>query len=83
MQYNPLLGKSYGEIAGESRSQHKSQGFGASAQRGESYEYFSLTAGEPIKDNLFDGVDYYMATSKRQLINIEQQIDKIINDYQV
>ena len=27
-EYNPLLGKSYSEIAGESRSQHKSQGFG-------------------------------------------------------
>ena len=26
--YNPLLGKSYNEIAAESRSQHKSQGFG-------------------------------------------------------
>lgn len=26
--YSPLLGKSYGEISAESRSQHKSQGFG-------------------------------------------------------
>ncbi|HJU45669.1 MAG TPA: PIG-L family deacetylase, partial [Chitinophagaceae bacterium] len=34
--YNPLLGKSYGEIAAESRSQHKSQGFGVAAQRGAS-----------------------------------------------
>jgi hypothetical protein len=33
--YNPLLGKSYGEIAAESRSQHKSQGFGVPAGRGE------------------------------------------------
>src|SRR5678809_328222 len=32
--YNPLLGKSYGEIAAESRSQHKSQGFGVQAGSG-------------------------------------------------
>ena len=35
--YNPLLGKSYGEIAAESRSQHKSQGFGVPASRGEAW----------------------------------------------
>ncbi|HEX4875921.1 MAG TPA: PIG-L family deacetylase, partial [Chitinophagaceae bacterium] len=49
--YNPLLGKSYGEIAAESRSQHKSQGFGVPASRGESFEYFKATKGDqPVKD---------------------------------
>ena len=38
--YNPILGKSYGEIAATSRSQHKSQGFGVPAQRGSIIEYF-------------------------------------------
>ncbi|MEO8794688.1 MAG: PIG-L family deacetylase [Daejeonella sp.] len=55
--FNPLLGKSYGEIAAESRSNHKSQGFGSARQRGQSFEYFTLTAGEPAKKDLFDGVD--------------------------
>src|SRR6476619_6498407 len=41
--YNPVLGKSYGEIAAESRSQHKTQGFGSSGNRGEQFEYFKLT----------------------------------------
>ncbi|MFC0773167.1 PIG-L family deacetylase [Terrimonas alba] len=55
--YNPLLGKSYGEIAAESRSQHKSQGFGVPASRGESFEYFKTTGGtEPVND-LMDGVE--------------------------
>ncbi len=55
--YNPLLGKSYGEIAAESRSQHKSQGFGVPASRGESFDYFSTTGGqEPVSD-IMDGVD--------------------------
>ncbi|MFM7671732.1 MAG: PIG-L family deacetylase [Bacteroidota bacterium] len=53
--YNPILGKSYGEIAAESRSQHKSQGFGVSAARGESFEYFKTTGGPaPQKDMMED-----------------------------
>ncbi|MDU0371772.1 PIG-L family deacetylase [Hymenobacter endophyticus] len=55
--FNPLLGQSYGEIAARSRSQHRSQGFGSSAQRGEAPEYFQLLKGEPAKTDLFDGVD--------------------------
>ena len=55
--FNPVLGKSYGEIAAESRSQHKSQGFGATASRGEAMESFVTTAGTaPVKD-LFDDVE--------------------------
>ncbi|WP_251046975.1 PIG-L family deacetylase [Hymenobacter sp. ISL-91] len=55
--YNALLGRSYGEIAAESRTSHKSQGFGSSAQRGEAPEYFQLLKGAPAKTDLFDGVD--------------------------
>ncbi|HSN60227.1 MAG TPA: PIG-L family deacetylase, partial [Ferruginibacter sp.] len=55
--YNPILGKSYGEMAAESRSQHKSQGFGVPAQRGESFEYFSLIKGERPVSDLMDGID--------------------------
>ncbi len=55
--YNPILGKSYGEIAAEGRSQHKSQGFGVPAQRGVSYEYFSTIKGDKPVNDLMDGVD--------------------------
>jgi LmbE family N-acetylglucosaminyl deacetylase len=55
--YNPLLGKSYGEIAAESRSQHKSQGFGVPASRGESFESFKTTDGGEPKTDLMDEVD--------------------------
>ena len=55
--YNPLLGKSYGEIAAESRSQHKSQGFGVPAGRGEALEYFTATKGDQPLNDLMDGVD--------------------------
>lgn len=55
--YNPLLGKSYGEIAATSRSQHKSQGFGVPASRGEAMEYFRTTGGKAPSNDLLDGVD--------------------------
>ena len=55
--YNPILGKSYGEIAAASRSQHKSQGFGVPAQRGSVIEYFKTIKGEAPVSDLMDGVD--------------------------
>ncbi|MET0394192.1 MAG: PIG-L family deacetylase [Chitinophagaceae bacterium] len=55
--YNPLLGKSYGEIAAESRSQHKSQGFGVPGSRGEALEYFATTGGPAPQTNLMEGVE--------------------------
>ena len=54
--FNALLGKSYGELAAESRSQHKSQGFGVPATRGESFEYFKNTGGDDPVTDLLDGV---------------------------
>jgi hypothetical protein len=55
--FNPLLGKSYGEIAALSRSQHKSQGFGVPAQRGTQTEYFETIRGDKPLVSLMDGVD--------------------------
>ena len=56
-QYNPLLGKSYGEIAALSRSQHKSQGFGVANQRGDLIEYFQQWEGKEVKD-IFEGISF-------------------------
>ena len=55
--YNPRLGRSYTELAGESRSMHKSQGFGSAERRGSSVNYFKLIAGEPTNGDLLQGVD--------------------------
>src|SRR5439155_19659205 len=44
--YNQLLGRSYTEIAGESRSMHKSQGFGAAERRGAWENSFEHRLGE-------------------------------------
>ena len=56
--FNPLLGKGYGEIAADSRTNHKSQGFGSARQRGESLEYFSHVSGDQTKTDLFDGISF-------------------------
>ncbi|HET9504420.1 MAG TPA: PIG-L family deacetylase [Hymenobacter sp.] len=55
--YNPLLGQSYGELAARSRSQHRSQGMGSSASRGETFDYFQFVKGTPAKTDLFEGID--------------------------
>lgn len=55
--FNPLLGKSYGEVAAESRSQHKSQGFGVPGSRGSQLEYFTWVAGSDARNDLMDEVN--------------------------
>ncbi len=50
--YNPLLGKSYNELASLSRTQHKSQGFGVSVARGSQMEYLQHLKGEKLSGNL-------------------------------
>lgn len=57
--YFPLKGKSNGEIAAESRSMHKSQGFGSVGNRGEQLEYLELLKGDMPKDptQLFEGIN--------------------------
>jgi LmbE family N-acetylglucosaminyl deacetylase len=55
--YNPLLGKSYGEIGAESRSQNKTQGTGSTSIIGQTIEYFKTTQGDPPVNDLMDGVD--------------------------
>lgn len=55
--YSELLGRSYTEIAGTSRSMHKSQGFGAPERRGSQINTFEPRLGTPTASDLFDGVD--------------------------
>jgi LmbE family N-acetylglucosaminyl deacetylase len=57
--YQPLLGKSYPEIAAASRSMHKSQGFGVEISRAERKEYFQFLDGKPLAggNDLMAGID--------------------------
>ena len=57
--FYPLKGKSNNEIAAESRSMHKSQGFGTVGSRGEELEYLDFIKGEKPADkaDLFEGIN--------------------------
>jgi LmbE family N-acetylglucosaminyl deacetylase len=78
--YNPLLGKSYGEIGGEARSMHKSQGEGRPRRRGPSIEYFTTLGGEAPQASLMDGVDISWNRIQGGLA-IQEKINKIIANY--
>ena len=55
--YDPVLGHSYSEIAGMSRSMHRSQGMGAAERKGSTKDYL-ITQGGPVATNdIFDGID--------------------------
>lgn len=60
--YNAALGLSYGELAADSRSMHKSQGFGATRTRGSSWDYFqSLQPSDKspaVGSDIFSGLDF-------------------------
>jgi len=79
--YNPLLGKSYGEIAADSRTKHKSQGFGSTPTRGEYIEYLYLKKGTQCT-SIFDGI---LTTWERyrQGSALQAALDKIIADYNI
>src|SRR5213596_1394919 len=78
--YNPLLGKSYTEIAAASISMHKSQGVGGAPRRGARKEYFKPLKGQPMTSSLFEGVD----TTWSRVANSESvaaQIGQIISKF--
>jgi LmbE family N-acetylglucosaminyl deacetylase len=78
--YNPLLGKSYGEIASESRSQHKSQGFGVPRQRGQQIEFFTHAGGDAMQNDIADEiVADWSRVERGEAIN--KMIDDLVANY--
>ncbi|MBP6409802.1 MAG: PIG-L family deacetylase [Pseudarcicella sp.] len=78
--YNPLLGKSYTEIAAESRSQHKSQGFGVARNRGLKPEYFVHKKGELAQNEVFDNIDVSWKRVKNSDL-VKNLIDETIQQF--
>ena len=57
-QFDALTGQSNGEVAAQSRSQHKSQGFGSAPRLGKRTEYIELINGDRPKGNdPFEGIN--------------------------
>lgn len=78
-QYDAQLGMGYGELAGLSRSLHKSQGAGTQSVAGIRTEYFAHVAGEPAKATLFDGVTKTWTSQGNA--DIDQSLDQIISAF--
>ena len=75
-QFDPQLGMGYGELAGLSRSLHKSQGAGTQSVAGVRTEYFTHVLGVPAKESLFDKTANNW--SEKGIDNIDELIDIIL-----
>ncbi|TAH08159.1 MAG: PIG-L family deacetylase [Sphingobacteriia bacterium] len=80
--YNSMLGKNYGEIGGEARSMHKSQGEGRPRRKGPVFEYFTTLAGDSAKKDLMDGIITDWSRIPKDGVIIQQKIDQLIQNYQ-
>ncbi len=78
--YNNLLGKSYSEIAAESRTQHKSQGFGSPGRRGEALDFFLYAKGEKAQKDLFENINTSWTRVKGGE-RIQPLLDKVLKEF--
>jgi len=78
--YFPLLGKSNTEIAAESRSMHKCQGFGSAGSRGTQLEYCQLLKGDMPEEptGLFSDIDisWERVDGGKEIGEVAQLLDK-------
>ncbi len=79
--YNALIGKNYGEIGGEARSMHKSQGEGRPRRRGSITEYFDWVAGDKATKDIMDGVN--TSWTRLNAPEIHDAVSHIVQDYKV
>ena len=75
-QYDAQLGMGYGELAGLSRSLHKSQGAGTQSLAGVRTEYFIPVLGDPAKVSLFDRIP--MNWSEKGVNDLDELIDIVL-----
>lgn len=75
--YNSLLGKSYHEFAAESRTMHKSQGFGSTAGNGKAKDYLEQVGGEPYVNSPFEDVESRWSAVKGGLA-IKAQLEELL-----
>jgi len=55
-EFNSLLGKTYSQIAADSRTMHKSQGFGATPRIGAAEDNLQFIKGESFETSAFEGI---------------------------
>jgi LmbE family N-acetylglucosaminyl deacetylase len=78
-EYIPGLGMGVGELAGLSRSVHKSQGAGTPSVPGVQTEYFKLVDGDTLSESLFDGIDITWGRVNRA--DIGKDIQEVLEQF--
>lgn len=79
--YMPLLGISIGEMAAESRTMHKSQGFGVSPRRGDIMDYYVYLKGEkPVGKDIYSVVNWDWNRIKG-CETVSADVEKIISSF--
>jgi len=85
-EYDPLIGRSYAEIASEGRSQHKSQEMGSVERRGSQTSRERLlesTVEKSAKENdIFDGIDTSIKGIAKLTNNSESGLSGKLSDLQ-
>jgi LmbE family N-acetylglucosaminyl deacetylase len=78
--FNPVLGRSYAEIAALSSSQHKSQGWGQQGNRGYQPEFLEHVKGVKAEKDIFEGVNTTWSRLKGGE-KIKPLVDQLISTY--
>ncbi len=79
--YNPVIGKSYGEIGAEARTMHNSQGEGRPRRRGSYFEFFQHLNGDTAKSDIMEGV--VTNWTRLNAPKIQSKIQAIISAYKI
>ncbi|MCH7408360.1 PIG-L family deacetylase [Belliella sp. DSM 111904] len=78
--YNPLLGTTYSQIAADSRTMHKSQGFGSTPQIGMGQDHIEQLKGDTFKNSPFEGIE----SKWNQVPNgkaIQDKLNQLLQDF--
>ncbi len=76
-RYDPILGRSYFEIAMEARSQHKSQEQGVLELRGDQFSSMNLQGSEARESSIFEGLDLSVRAVGKGVKDFEQPLSEI------
>lgn len=88
-KFDPILGRSYFEIAMEARSQHKSQEQGVLELRGEQFSSLNLQGSEKKEISIFEGLDVSIracgtgstANTGSDLSDIQDAAEKALREF--
>jgi len=80
-KYDPLLGRSYFEIAMEARSQHKSQEQGVLELRGDQFSSLKLDGSDAKENSIFESLGLEAASPKLDVNDIPGLIRRLVDMY--